>query len=54
MAQNQPKDWRKLCEAAANERDPDKLLALAQQIIIALDEHDRKRKGDLRDGVSST
>ena len=48
MAQDQPKDWRKLCEAAEKEPDPDKLFALVQQIIAALDEHDQKRKGDLR------
>ena len=44
MAQDQPKDWRKLREATANEQDPYKLLTLVAQIIIALDERDRQRK----------
>jgi hypothetical protein len=30
-------DWRKLCEAASVESDPEKLLELARQIIAALD-----------------
>jgi hypothetical protein len=30
-------DWRKLCEAASVESDPEKLLDLAQQIIAAID-----------------
>lgn len=51
MAQDQPKDWRKLCEAAASEQDPDKLLALVVQIIIALDERNQKRKGNVRDNT---
>jgi len=38
MAQDQRKDWRKLCEAAAKEEDSDKLLALVAQINLALDE----------------
>jgi hypothetical protein len=31
-------DWRKLCEAASVESDPEKLLELARQIIAAIDE----------------
>ena len=50
MAQDQPKDWRKLCEAAAKEEDPDKLMALVAQINIALDESERKRGSALRGG----
>ena len=30
-------DWRKLCEAASVESDPEKLLDLARQIIAAID-----------------
>lgn len=48
MSQDQPKDWRKLCEEAAKEEDPDKLMALVAQINIALDESERKRGGVLR------
>jgi hypothetical protein len=50
VAQDQPKDWRKLCEAAAKEEDPDKLMALVAQINIALDESERKRGSALRGG----
>ena len=50
MAQDQAKDWRKLCEAAAKEEDPDKLMALVAQINIALDECERKRGSVLRGG----
>jgi len=50
VAQDQSKDWRKLCEAAAKEEDPDKLMALVAQINIALDESERKRGGALRGG----
>jgi len=52
MVQDQPRDWRKLCEAAAREEDPDKLLALVEQVIIQLDECDQKRRGKLRDGAA--
>ena len=38
MVANQPKDWRKLCEAASKEEDPDKLMLLVSEIIKALDE----------------
>ncbi len=50
MAQDQPKDWRKLCEAAAKEEDPDKLMELVAQINIALDESERKRGSSLQGG----
>jgi hypothetical protein len=32
MAANQPKDWRKLCEAAAKEENPHKLMELVSEI----------------------
>ena len=44
MAQDQPKDWRQLCEAASKEEDPDKLLALVAQINIALDGESERRR----------
>jgi hypothetical protein len=37
MEDDKKEDWRKLCEEAAKEQDPDKLL-LARQIIAMLDE----------------
>jgi len=30
--------WRELCEAVVNETDPEKLMQLAEQLIVALDE----------------
>ncbi len=57
MAANQPKDWRKLCEAAAKEEDPHKLMELASEINKALDERDLKREDLLRneeDGMASS
>jgi hypothetical protein len=41
--QHQTKDWRELCKAAANEPDPNKLMALVAEITKALDEHDGRR-----------
>jgi hypothetical protein len=38
MEDDKKEDWRKLCEEAAKEQDPDKLLVLARQIIAMLDE----------------
>jgi hypothetical protein len=37
------KDWRELCEAAANELDPKKLMALIAEIARALNERDVRR-----------
>ena len=42
MAVDQPKDWRRLCEAATKEEDPAKLMALVAEINVALDERHRK------------
>jgi hypothetical protein len=41
--QHQTKDWRELCKAAANEPDPNKLMALVAEITKALDERDARR-----------
>jgi hypothetical protein len=41
--QHQTKDWRELCKAAANEPDPNKLMALIAEITKALDERDGRR-----------
>ena len=43
MDQDRVKDWRELCEAAANELDRNKLMALIAEITRALDERDKKR-----------
>jgi hypothetical protein len=43
MDQDRVKDWRELCKAAANERDPKKLRALIAEITRALDERDERR-----------
>ena len=44
MDQDRVKDWRELCQAAANEVDPKKLMALIAEITRALDERDERRK----------
>ncbi len=43
MDQDRVKDWRELCEAAANEPDPKKLMAPIAEITRALDERDGRR-----------
>ena len=42
MDQGHEKDWRELCQAAAIEKDPDKLMALVDEINKALRELRRK------------
>ena len=42
MDQGHEKDWRELCQAAAIEKDPDKLMALVDKINKALGELRRK------------
>ena len=43
MDQDRGKDWRELCQAAATELDPKKLMALIAEITRALDERDERR-----------
>ena len=43
MDQDRAMDWRELCKAAANELDPNKLMALVAEINWALDERDKNR-----------
>lgn len=38
-----PRGWRELCEAAATEPDPNKLIALIGEINKAFDEMDQQR-----------
>jgi len=40
--EDRTKDWRELCKAAANEPDPNKLMALVAEITKALDERDAR------------
>jgi hypothetical protein len=40
-----PQDWRELCKAAANELDPNKLMALVAEINAVLEEFEKKRTG---------
>jgi hypothetical protein len=42
MDQDRVKDWRELCQAAANELDPKNLMALIAEITRALDERDAR------------
>ena len=37
MTNSEEKDWRKLCELAAKETDPEKLYALVEQLNRALE-----------------
>jgi hypothetical protein len=42
---NQPKDWRELCNAAACELDPKRLMELIGELTRALEERDRRPNG---------
>ena len=57
MVTNPPRDWRKLCEAASKEKDPDKLTLLVAEIIDVLEERDRNcsaASGREKDRVSES
>jgi hypothetical protein len=41
MSEHKRRDWRELCAAVSNERDSNKLGSLVQELIAALDEHER-------------
>ena len=49
MAPDRPKDWRKLCEAAAKEKDPDKLMALIIELNEALEQRDHSHNASLEE-----
>jgi hypothetical protein len=49
MATNYPKDWRQLCAAVVEERDPERFLALVIELNDALDERERRRDEALRE-----
>ena len=49
MATNHPKDWRQLCAAVVQERDPEKFLALVIELNDALDERERRRNETLQE-----
>jgi hypothetical protein len=42
MSERKRRDWRELCAAVSNELDSQKLGSLVQELIAALDEHERK------------
>jgi hypothetical protein len=46
MATNHPKDWRQLCAAVVEERDPERFLALVIELNDALDERERRRRDE--------
>ena len=41
MSERKRRDWRELCAAVSKERDSDRLGCLVQELIAALDEHER-------------
>jgi hypothetical protein len=45
MTNSEEKDWRKLCELAAKETDPEKLYALVEQLNRALEVRAQKMQG---------
>jgi hypothetical protein len=49
MAQGERKNWRDLCKAALNARDPDELLGIAQELNKALKREEQIRR-DFREG----
>jgi hypothetical protein len=44
MTNSEEKDWRKLCELASKETDPEKLYALVEQLNRALEVRERGMK----------
>ncbi len=44
MDQDRTEDWRELCEAAANELDPTKLMNLITELNRALEKREQKRR----------
>src|SRR3979411_1455974 len=45
MTNSEERDWRKLCELAAKETDPEKLYALVEKLNRALEVRAQRRKG---------
>jgi hypothetical protein len=43
MSAEKRRDWRELCEAVRNEKDPQRLLELVAELVRALDERDRRQ-----------
>jgi len=41
MSERKRRDWRELCAAVSREGDSDRLGCLVQELIAALDEHER-------------
>ncbi len=42
--QDTKEEWKRLCEQAANEQDPEKLMILTQRIIELLDQRIREAR----------
>jgi len=49
MAQGEHKNWRELCKAALDARDPDELLEIVQELNKALKREEQVRR-DFREG----
>jgi len=49
--QDAKEEWKRLCEQAANEQDPEKLMLLTQRIIELLDQRVRvaRERGEPQD-----
>jgi hypothetical protein len=45
MDQGRDENWLVLCQTAATEQDPNKLMALVAEIVKALDDRNRKAGG---------
>jgi hypothetical protein len=43
MSQSNPRDWREICEEVLRTKDEDKVIALLDELLRALDERDQKR-----------
>jgi hypothetical protein len=54
MNQGQVKDWRDLCQTAASEQDPNKLMALVAEIIKALDDRNKRAASGAENAAENT
>lgn len=48
MGQDSKEEWMKLCEQAAVEQDPEKLVTLTREICRLLDEREKALKSERR------
>ncbi|MGH9514313.1 MAG: hypothetical protein ACRD3P_01375 [Terriglobales bacterium] len=54
MKGQRKEQWMHLCEQAANEQDPDKLMDLVKEINRLLEEKERRLKNSAPESESST